>query len=278
MGAGLFKKIILSDYINVNFVQYIFDDPSRHTGLECLLGVYGYALVIYCDFSGYSEMAIGMARWFGFRIPENFRMPYQSATITEFWRRWHISLSSWLRDYLYIPLGGNRKGKVRTYVHLFITMVLGGFWHGASWNFLIWGALHGGMLAVEKLVGGPQKVQAAGRVGKWLGVLFTFHFVCFCWIFFRAATLEDALVVIRQVFSNFGASGIGELWAHYGNVFGMMALGFLFQFVPWQMAEGLRLRSAAWHPVVHVLLFLLFMFLCVQVKTAEQVLPVYLQF
>ena len=111
--SGLFKKIVISDFINVNFVGYIFDDPSKHTGLECLLGVYGYALVIYCDFSGYSDMAIGIARWCGFKIPPNFTSPYQSKSITEFWRRWHISLSSWLRDYLYIPLGGNRKGKVQ---------------------------------------------------------------------------------------------------------------------------------------------------------------------
>src|SRR5690606_38612476 len=134
--SGLFKKMVISDFIYLNFVQYIFDDPSRHTGLECLLGVYGYALVIYCDFSGYSDMVIGIARWTGFKISPNFATPYGSASLTQFWRRWHISLSSWLRDYLYIPLGGNRKSKVRQYINLALTMLIGGFWHGANWNFI----------------------------------------------------------------------------------------------------------------------------------------------
>src|ERR1019366_3533822 len=149
--GGLFKKVVISDFIYVNFVQYIFDDPSRHSGIECLLGVYGYAMVIYCDFSGYSDMAIGMARWMGFTINENFDSPYQSSSITEFWRRWHISLSSWLKDYLYISLGGNRVGKFRQYINLMITMLLGGLWHGASFNFIVWGGMHGLALALDKL-------------------------------------------------------------------------------------------------------------------------------
>ena len=127
----------------MNFVDRIFDAPLLYTGVENLLGVYGYALQIYCDFSGYSDMAIGIALLLGFRFNINFDSPYQSATITEFWRRWHISLSSWLKDYLYISLGGNRKGKIRTYMNLMITMLLGGLWHGASISFILWGALHG---------------------------------------------------------------------------------------------------------------------------------------
>lgn len=137
--CGLFKKAVISDYIGVNFVDRIFDAPLLYSGVENLMGIYGYALQIYCDFSGYSDMAIGLALWLGFRFNINFDSPYQSATITEFWRRWHISLSSWLKDYLYISLGGNRKGKVRTYVNLFITMLLGGLWHGAFIRFIIWG-------------------------------------------------------------------------------------------------------------------------------------------
>ena len=149
--AGLFKKLVISDYITLNLVNYVFDAPAKYSGLECLFAVYGYAVVIYCDFSGYSSVAIGIARWLGYKIPPNFLSPYQSLDITEFWRRWHISLSSWLRDYLYIPLGGNRKGKFRTYLHLFITMLLGGLWHGASFNFIVWGGLHGTALAIHKL-------------------------------------------------------------------------------------------------------------------------------
>ena len=148
---GLVKKAIISDYISLNFVDRIFDEPALYSGFECLMGIYGYALQIYCDFSGYSDMAIGIALLLGFRFPKNFDAPYKSATITEFWRRWHISLSSWLRDYLYISLGGNRKGKVRTYLNLLITMVLGGLWHGAAVRFVLWGTLHGVALAVHKM-------------------------------------------------------------------------------------------------------------------------------
>lgn len=135
--SGLFKKAVISDYISINFVERIFDNPSLYSGLENLFGVYGYALQIYCDFSGYSDMAIGIALLLGFRFPINFDSPYKSDSVTDFWHRWHISLSSWLRDYLYISLGGNRKGKIRTYINLILTMLLGGLWHGASWNFII---------------------------------------------------------------------------------------------------------------------------------------------
>src|SRR5205814_1229922 len=150
--TGLFKKAVISDYISVNFVDRVFENPILYSGWENLMAVYGYAMQIYCDFSGYSDMAIGIALLLGYRLGINFNQPYQSASITEFWRRWHISLSSWLRDYLYIPLGGNRKGKLRTYVNLLVTMLLGGLWHGASWNFIFWGFLHGAALAIEKFL------------------------------------------------------------------------------------------------------------------------------
>ncbi|HNM28045.1 MAG TPA: MBOAT family O-acyltransferase, partial [Saprospiraceae bacterium] len=134
--TGLFKKAVISDYISLNFVDRIFDTPTKYTGLENLFGVYGYAMQIYCDFSGYSDMAIGLALLLGFHFPINFNSPYQSLSVTEFWRRWHISLSTWLRDYLYIPLGGNRKGRIRTYINLMLTMLLGGLWHGAATRFI----------------------------------------------------------------------------------------------------------------------------------------------
>lgn len=149
--GGLFKKAVISDYLKVNFVDRVFDAPLMYSGVENLLAAYGYALQIYCDFSGYSDMAIGLALLLGFRLPENFRNPYASASIAEFWRRWHISLSSWLRDYLYIPLGGNRLGRWRTYVNLMVTMLLGGLWHGANWVYVLWGALHGTGLALERI-------------------------------------------------------------------------------------------------------------------------------
>ena len=276
IAGGLFKKIVISDYINVNFVQYFFEDPSLHSGIECLVAVYGYALVIYCDFSGYSDMAIGIARWTGFRLPVNFLSPYQSASITEFWRRWHISLSSWLRDYLYIPLGGNRKGRVRTYINLFLTMLLGGFWHGASWNFIIWGGLHGGMLAVDKKLRGYWR--PSGVFWKAAGVLFTFHFVCFCWIFFRAETLADSGVMIKQIFTNFNATAAGALWQGYTGVFYLMLLGFALHALPDSWLNRLSLRTENWGMAYYVAGFLLLLFVCLQMKTAQQVMPVYLQF
>ena len=150
IAGGMLKKVVIADYISANFVDRIFENPTLYTGLENLVGVYGYALQIYCDFSGYSDMAIGIALLMGFHFNINFNSPYQSKSITEFWRRWHISLSTWLKDYLYISLGGNQKGKIRTYFNLFITMVLGGLWHGAALRFILWGALHGIALIIHK--------------------------------------------------------------------------------------------------------------------------------
>ena len=149
---GLFKKCIVSDYISVNFVDRVFDAPTLYSGLENLFAIYGYAIQIYCDFSGYSDMAIGIALLFGYRFNANFNSPYASATITEFWHRWHISLSTWLKEYLYISLGGNKKGKYKMYRNLLLTMLLGGLWHGAAGRYILWGGLHGFYLVVHKLL------------------------------------------------------------------------------------------------------------------------------
>ncbi len=146
---GIAKKAIIADYI-CQYNDLIFTTPTGYSGFETLMGILGYTAQIYCDFSGYSDMAIGMALIMGFHIPDNFNFPYKSTSLTEFWRRWHISLSTWLRDYLYIPLGGNRKGKYRTYINNFITMLLGGLWHGAAWKFIFWGAMHPAGLAIKK--------------------------------------------------------------------------------------------------------------------------------
>jgi alginate O-acetyltransferase complex protein AlgI len=276
--TGLFKKLVISDYINVNFVSYIFDDPSKHTGLECLLGVYGYAMVIYCDFSGYSDVAIGLARWMGFNVNINFNSPYQSASITEFWRRWHISLSSWLRDYLYISLGGNRKGKFRQYLNLAITMLLGGLWHGANWNFVIWGGMHGIALAIDKARMSIFKRAKETKVLRVIGIIFTFHLVCFCWIFFRASSLHDSVVILQQLSYNFDISALPVLFAGYDRVFLMMILGFTLHFIPQKTCDGIIVRMEKLHFASFVLIFLIFMFIFYQVKTAEQVMPIYLQF
>ncbi|NIG51970.1 MBOAT family protein [Chitinophaga sp. Cy-1792] len=282
--SGLFKKIVISDFIYQNFVQYIFDDPSKHTGLECLLGVYGYALVIYCDFSGYSDMALGIARWTGFKIPPNFDSPYQSSSITEFWRRWHISLSSWLRDYLYIPLGGNRKGKVRQYINLGLTMLIGGFWHGASWNFIFWGGMHGSMLAIDKVrIDYLRKKQIkfsgwSGNLLKVLGVLFTFHFVCFCWIFFKASTFHDAWSLIHQIAYDFQPEIWPELYTGYTAVFWVMILGFILHFMPAKAELSLEGFYAKIPVAGSVAVMVAFIWLLVQVKSTQPMIPIYFQF
>ncbi len=197
---GLAKKIVLGDLLARTIVNPVFAAPERFTALEVLAAAYGYAFQIYADFSGYTDVAIGSAALFGYVLPENFDAPYLSSDLQDFWRRWHISLSTWLRDYLYKPLGGSRSGSLKTYRNLMITMVLGGLWHGASWTFVLWGTLHGAALAVTRAWQRARGVREPRR--DWvhgLAILATFHFVCFAWIFFRAPTFDHALLVLRQI-------------------------------------------------------------------------------
>lgn len=235
--TGLFKKAVISDYIALNFVDRIFDEPLLYSGFECLMGLYGYALQIYCDFSGYSDMAIGLALMMGFHFPKNFDAPYRSATITEFWRRWHISLSSWLRDYLYISLGGNRKGKGRTYLNLLLTMLLGGLWHGAALRFVVWGALHGIALALHKMwlavvPGAKIFGKDMNPVMRLMGIVFTFHLVCLGWLVFRADSMQSAGLMLHQIFSAFNSELIPQVVAGYSGAFLLIAIGYLLHAVP----------------------------------------------
>ena len=191
-GVGLFKKMVVANYLATSLVDPVFIDPSSQSSLMLLTAVYGYAIQIYCDFSGYSDIAIGTAALLGFRFKANFNQPYRATTLQDFWRRWHISLSGWLRDYLYIPLGGSRFGTWFTYRNLLITMVLGGFWHGAAWNFIIWGTMHGLWLAAER-ASGLANFFNRNRIGRVTGWFVTFHLVCAAWVFFRAENLDLAL-------------------------------------------------------------------------------------
>ncbi len=281
--AGVIKKMVISDFLNANYVMFVFDDPSKHTGIECLFAVYCYAMVIYCDFSGYSDMARGIAKWIGFDVNINFLSPYQSSNITEFWRRWHISLSTWLKDYLYIPLGGSRRGKFNTYKNLFITMLLGGLWHGASWNFIFWGAMHGIALALDKVRMAVVKLlklpfSVHGGVFKILGVVFTFHFVCFCWIFFRCNTFHDSWAMLQQIFFNFRPDVAEGLLDNYRNVFLVLVLAFALHAIP------LRAESRFQHFISKLSLpvmtgyFLVCIYIAIQFKQAHAIKPVYLQF
>ena len=279
--SGLFKKAVISDYISVNFVERIFDNPGLYSGLENLFGVYGYALQIYCDFSGYSDMAIGIALLLGFRFPINFNSPYKADSVTDFWHRWHISLSTWLRDYLYISLGGNRKGKIRTYLNLFLTMLLGGLWHGASWNFIVWGGLHGVALAVHKyvrsLLGRAKNYRSTGWK-RFFAVVLTFHFVCFCWIFFRNTTFEGSATMIRQIFTAFHPELAGQLLTGYWKVFLLMGVGYLLHACPdrWQEACS---RGMIRLPLVgQALVLILLVYLVMQVKSSDIQPFIYFQF
>jgi D-alanyl-lipoteichoic acid acyltransferase DltB (MBOAT superfamily) len=202
--GGLFKKVVVSSYLTAQIVDPVFGDPRGHSALESLLAIWGYAVVIYTDFSGYTDIAIGVARLLGFEFPQNFDRPYAARSVQEFWRRWHMTLSRWLRDYLYVPFGGNRRGRGRTYVNLLLTMAIGGLWHGAAWTFVLWGLLHGGYLAVGRWIRSrreagalPEPEPTAWR--PWVQRLVTFHLVCLGWVLFRADSLGAALDVLGRL-------------------------------------------------------------------------------
>jgi alginate O-acetyltransferase complex protein AlgI len=276
--AGLFKKAVIADYISINFVDRVFDAPSLYTGLENLFAVYGYALQIYCDFSGYSDMAIGIALLLGFHFNINFDSPYKAKNITEFWRRWHISLSTWLKDYLYISLGGNRKGKIRTYVNLMITMLLGGLWHGPAWRFVIWGGLHGAGLAVHKFFMERYSLLFNSRAGTVVGTILTFHFVCFCWIFFRATDMPNVWAMLTQIVSHFNVSIFFQFIAGYPEVFFLMMVGFGMHFIPDTIVERAEERVMDLPLYAKAICVVLVIILVIQTKSAEVQPFIYFQF
>lgn len=280
--CGIFKKVVISDYISINFVDRIFDAPALYTGLENLLGIYGYTLQIYCDFSGYSDMAIGIALLLGFRFPINFDSPYQSGSITEFWRRWHITLSSWLRDYLYISLGGNRVPIWRNYFNLFITMVIGGLWHGASWLFILWGAWHGLMLVLHKLYRRLVPPREHGAVASQLlhigNVILTFHVVAIGWVFFRADSLTIVGEMATQIFTQFHPEVFMQFVAGYPYVTLAIVIGYLLHYAPREWTLSIQ-RTLEFTPLVaKAIIFALFIYIVLQVRSSEVVPFIYLQF
>ncbi len=238
--VGLVKKVVVADHLGANLVDRVFEDPASFTGLEALLACYGYTLQIYGDFSGYSDMAIGSAALLGYTLPENFRRPFVAASLQEFWHRWHITLSTWLRDYLYIPLGGSRRGAVRTTMNLFATMLLGGLWHGAAWTFVLWGALHGAGLAVERaarrILPAAASTARGRRTRHALQVLVTLHVVVGTFVVFRAPDVAGAAAVLSRV-------GEGTLLLPHiaSDVVAVLVIGWLAHFTP----VGWRDRAAA---------------------------------
>jgi alginate O-acetyltransferase complex protein AlgI len=245
IGTGLVKKLLIADYLANNLVGRVFDTPALYSSAEILVAVYGYALQLFFDFSGYSDIAIGAALLLGIRLPENFRRPYLAVNVADFWRRWHITFSEWLRDYLFDFLPKRRKWPVLSYSYAFlITMMLGGLWHAISWNFLIWGALHGLALGVVFAWKRRRVVPSPAWWAKLVGGLVTFHFVCFTWIFFRASSLPNALDLLR---------GLGSFTGSLANVTpllaGVMLLAAVLHCLPprwFEVSTGVAARAPFW--------------------------------
>ena len=237
--GGLFKKVVVANGLATGLVDPVFFDPASFGTADLLLAAYGYAIQIYCDFSAYTDIAIGVAAILGYAFPPNFDQPYRAASLQEFWRRWHISLSSWLRDYLYKPLGGSRGGPVLTARNLMITMLLGGLWHGAAWKFIVWGGLHGGALVLERwlrpLLGG----RLSGPVGRALRIVLVFHFVCLTWIVFRSEDLTGAVIYLQSM-----AELQPGLTRAAPFTLALLAVGFALQFAPRDLFQNLAERLA----------------------------------
>ncbi|MDE6235852.1 MAG: MBOAT family protein [Muribaculaceae bacterium] len=274
---GIIKKALIADYIS-QYNDLIFNDPALYTGVQTLMGVLGYTMQIYCDFSGYSDMAIGLALIMGFRLGINFNSPYQSRNLTEFWRRWHISLSSWLRDYVYIPLGGNRKGTFRTYLNNFLTMLIGGLWHGAAWKFIFWGAMHGVGLAVHKACQPVLKKIPDNWLTIFIAWLLTFIYVSLLWVFFRAASFEDSILIIKNIFIDFYPDQIIQFAGQRPQWCIMMSLLIIFHFLPAKWGEKIENWFIRMPWIIKLGIFLIAVQLVIEFMTAEVAPFIYFQF
>ncbi len=277
--GGLFKKIVISSFLASAIVDPVFGDPMRHSALEVLFAIYGYAIVIYADFSGYTDIAIGIAKLLGFQFPQNFNRPYSARSLQDFWRRWHMTLSRWLRDYLYIPLGGSRKGERRTYINIMITMVLGGLWHGAAWTFVFWGAYHG----VGQVLGAYRRnrraklglaepVESRGLI--WGQTILTFNLVCVGWVFFRSDSLATAFSMLGRLVTGWtGHSGLVTPL-----VVGTIAVMLALQFAPHGTAERIMDRVADLRPIAMGALFAFVLFVIVTLGPQGVAPFIYFQF
>lgn len=275
--VGIVKKALIADYIS-QFNDLIFNEPSLYTGVQTLMGVLGYTMQIYCDFSGYSDMAIGIALIMGFKLGINFDSPYQSRNLTEFWRRWHISLSSWLRDYVYIPLGGNRKGTMRTYVNNFLTMLIGGLWHGAAWKFVFWGGMHGIGLAVHKASKPILKKIPDNWITIFFSWLITFVYVSLLWVFFRAASFEDSVIIIKNIFIDFDWNQIPQFFEARMVWCIMMICLTVFHFVPQRWADICQYAFIKGPWILKLLIFLFVIQLVIEFMSEEVAPFIYFQF
>lgn len=274
---GLIKKAVIADYI-AQYNDLIFQSPTGYSGFESLMGLIGYTMQIYCDFSGYSDMAIGIAAIMGFKLNINFNFPYKSRNITDFWRRWHISLSTWLRDYLYIPLGGNRKGTFRTYLNNFLTMLIGGLWHGAAWKFVIWGGMHGIGLVVHKACRPVLKKIPDTWYVKTISWALTITYVSILFTFFRADSFHDAFEIIANIFTNFDIDYLMPFIKVRWVWLFMMAVIITAHAMPtqWYQAAGeWFVKSPVW---VKLIVFIIAVQMVVQFMTADVTPFIYFQF
>lgn len=280
--CGLVKKMIVADFISQNFVDRVFDLPAYYSGFENLMAVYAFTIQLYCDFSGYSDMAIGIALLLGYRFADNFRAPFKAESPTEVWHRWHISLSTWLRDYLYIPMGGNRKGPWRQRFNQMSTMVIGGLWHGASWMYVIWGAWHGILLVLHKdLKRLFPRAASFGDGTYWrraLNIFLTFNLLALGFMFFRSSSMENVGVMATQIFTNFHLNVAGQFVAGYTLIVVLMVGAMIFHMLPSRFTAVARTRFDAAPLIVQALILALVLFLCIQFKSSDIVPFIYLQY
>jgi len=275
---GLLKKF-LADYIGVNFIDRVFSNPMTFSGFENLMALYGYSLQVYADFSGYTDVAIGVALLMGFRLPVNFNSPYKALHTGEFWKRWHISLSTWLKDYLYIPLGGNRKGKIRTNFNLMLTMLLGGLWHGASWQFVIWGGLNGLGLIVYKYWRQISPFKNSKTIGvRFYAIFLTFNFITVTRIWFRSESMQVTNDIMHQITNAFNFAQIGEIIIAYSNVFGLMLFAMIIHWLPIKIKNAYKMLFVNSHITIKVLISVIAAILIWQIRTAELQPFIYFQF
>lgn len=316
---GLLKKLFLADYLAVQFIDRVFDNPQLYSGFETMSALFGYSLQVYADFSGYTDVAIGIAMLLGFTLPKNFNSPYKASSVADFWRRWHLSLSTWLRDYLYIPLGGNRKGSIASYlivfiffvmialvagnplltlilsgvfalgsfamryspvvakwintnINLMLTMILGGLWHGASWNFVTWGTLNGIGLVVYK---NWKKVSPWADKKKWynraIGLLLTLSFITFTRAWFRAPTWDGAIELLTKITNDFGMDTVAGVITGNWKFFTVMLLGYMIHWIP------SRYKTQMQDKVAHAPVWILYMLVIVSTLVIYQILSAEVQ-
>lgn len=297
---GLIKKVVIADFISGNFVDRVFDNPSLYSGFENLMATFGFTVQLYCDFSGYSDMAIGIALLMGYRFLENFNAPFKAQNPTEFWHRWHISLSTWLRDYIYIPLGGNRCSRPRMYFNQFATMVIGGLWHGASWMYVIWGAIHGGLLVVHKMVrrlfpvpAARPVVTEAGEVvmvasdpsSSWFSplvrgfnMILTFVIIALTFMFFRAPSMADVGMMWHQILFDFHLSVAPQFIESYLTIVLLIVGAYLIHVAPSAITSRPRQLFEAAPSIVQAIILAAVIILVIQVRQSDIVPFIYLQY